>query len=132
MLSSLLHRRVTRRSAFLILFGTAYIFIGLSYIVSPVTESQHRQMAWILSLLPLSVLGALWVICGLIAVHTGLTRWHKEYGFGSLSGIGLFWGGLYAFGLIHHFSSAGVRGWLIWWLVSAAVHIVAGLADPRR
>lgn len=120
---------LTRRSSFLMLFGAAYCAIGWSYIAGPSTPALRRSLDLALTVVPVAAWGALWVVCGVLAIVTGVLRWVKPLGFAALTFVGTLWGAAYFVGWI---AGDAPRGWvsaLIFWMVSAAVHIVAGMSE---
>lgn len=122
---------LTRRSAFLVLFGIAFSVIGYSYIRGPAAPNLQEQLHLALAVVPLWFFGAVWLVCGLVAIATGITRWQKPLGFAALTFIATMWGGCYFAGWLAGDAPVGYRTAVVFWVIAGAVHIVAGMVESR-
>lgn len=116
---------VTRRSAFLILFGSAYVIIGLPYLGS----EPHDSLRAISQVVPVWVIGALWIGCGLVAIVTGFTRWHKIAGFGALVMMASLWACISVISWRVGDSDDGLLNAVWIAFLAAGIHLVAGMVD---
>ena len=115
------------RGTFQILFGGAYIFIGRSYL-GPPSEYREDSLHWFTEILPMSSLGWLWIICGVVALVGGfMARPRDGVSFAALAFAPVVLCVLNAIGFITGYND---RGWEIaamYLFVSGTAFTVAGM-----
>lgn len=121
-----------RRGAFQILFATVYLIIGASYVIVPSTASRRAALDWLTEVIPLDVIGWLWIIGALIAV-TGafLPRPKDWYAYAVLTFVPAVWGAFY---LISWMVGDSRTGWLtsaLYWVIAGAVMVVSGMQGTK-
>lgn len=123
--------RVSRRGAFLTVFGIVYCLLGYSYLNVPNGSKQllATYFRFALSLAPLEVYGWAWVACGLAAVFGGL--WHRfdAVGFGAAAFMPVVWSIAYFAAQVDGVPRTWVSG-VVFLLLAVAISIVASMPDP--
>lgn len=123
---------ISRRGAFLALFGGVYIALGGSYLSVPAAAmpALHKQLHSALQVLPLAAYGWAWIVTGALAVIGGLVHRLDFVGFGA----GVFMPGAWALiDLIAQVKDDVPRAWvgtLIYLLLALAISLVASMPDP--
>lgn len=124
--------RLGRRGAFLVLMGTAYIFLGYGYGYQSTPRVTKDQLALPLLLVDdLRFWGTLWIVAGVLAVFNAWWPPGRDaVGFMALELFAMVWAVLNITGDL--FLDAP-RGWVVGVIFgawAAAVLIVSGMADP--
>lgn len=124
--------QLSRRGAFLALFGIVFILLGYSYLnIPPDSVPQLRHyLRFALSLAPIEFYGWAWIACGAIALIGGL--WHPLdwLGFAAAVFMPLAWAVAY---FDAEFQDGVPRAWvsgMVFALLAGAIGLVAGMADP--
>lgn len=130
------HKRVkvSRRDAFLGLFGSVYILLGYSYLNIPAIFKPilHMQLRLALSLMPIDAYGWLWIGCGTIALLGAVWRRFDAIGYAAATGMPLLWSTVnWAAQIQDGVPRAWVSG-TIYGVLGLAVWLVSGMYDPRR
>ncbi len=109
------------RGTFQLLFGGAYIFVGRSYLRPP-SEYRENTLHWFTEILPMSSLGWLWIVCGMVAlVGSVCSRPHDFFSFAALSIAPTALSALNFIGFMTGYNDRG-------WEMSAMYLLVAGTA----
>lgn len=125
--------RISRRGAFLSLFGVAWMLIGYSYLHIPAASKPllHKSLRFALGIAPIEFYGWAWITCGLLAVICGLVHRVDWVGFGAAMLMPVFWS-LVEFAA--QFWDGVPRAWVggvVYAVFAGAIGLVAGMADPR-
>lgn len=120
-----------RRGTFLLIFGTIYVAIGLSYIFPAQDSPVRRALAWMP--VPLWVCGLAWLAAGLAALVAAVLPMPQDrFGFEALAGVASGW---VIANLISWALGLAPRGWvsaLLCALIAAAVLTVSGMVNPPK
>lgn len=130
--------RIGRRGAFLVLMGTAYIFLGYGYGYIDVPDATVSQLG-----LPLMIAeavgindglrfwGTLWILAGVASVFNAWWPPGRDaFGFMALEGFALMWATL---NIVGDVLLDAQRGWVVGVIFAAwaaSVLIVSGMSDP--
>jgi hypothetical protein len=124
--------QVSRRDAFLALFGVTYILLGYSFLnIDPIFKPLIKaQLRYALEVAPIEVYGWAWVVAGSIAVLGGL--WHKldGVGFAAATFMPLIWSLANWGACIDGIPRAWVGG-VIYGVLGLSSFIISGVPDPR-
>jgi hypothetical protein len=125
----------SRRSLVLIVFGTLFVLIGISYLgqAAEITASPAAALSYRahLALMPLDVWAWLFVVAGTAGLVGGLTYRH-EIGYTALMVISTWWGAEFIGSWIVTGYARAVLGALVWIALSAALLIIVGWPDPTE
>lgn len=125
----------SRRSLVLLVFGTLFILVGLSYlgVEDQITGSPAAAQSYAahLALMPLDVWAWLFVGCGAAGLVGGLTMNHA-LGYTALMVISTWWGAEFVGSWIVTGYDRAVLGALTWIGMTAALLIVVGWPDPHE
>lgn len=123
--------RVSRRDAFLVVFGIVYALIGYSYFTIPPVFKPllDRQFHFALGLMPIEGYGALWLLAGFTMILGGAV--HRLDGLGFFAGISVaFMWSLFSF--IAQFKDDAPRAYVggcTYLAFALGVWLVAGMRD---
>jgi hypothetical protein len=125
------HLRISRRDAFLTLFGVVFILLGYSYLNIPeqFKPTLHVSLRFALDLFPIEVYGWAWVVTGCLAVIGGLFHPLDWLGFGAGVVMPFVWSGA-NFAAQSDINPRAWVGGTIYALIGLAMLIVAGMTDP--
>lgn len=123
---------VSRRGAFLALFGVVFILIGYSYLNIPASSKPFLQayLRTALSIAPIEVYGWLWIVAGSVALLGGIIRRLDWLGFGAAVMLPLLWVAIY---FDAQWQDKSPRAWvsaLVYLALAGAIALVAGMSDP--
>lgn len=125
----------SRRSLVLLVFGTLYVLIGVSYLgqAAEITRSPAAALSYKahLALMPLDVWAWLFIAAGAAGILGGLTMRHP-LGFSALMVMSTWWGAEFIGSWIVTGYGRAVLGALVWIALSAALLIIVGWADPQE
>lgn len=124
--------KVSRRSAFLGLFGIAYGLLGYSYLHIPALFKPilHAQFRFALDLAPIEFYGWAWITTGVLCVIGALCRKLDGVGFAAGVFMPLAWS---LFSFIAQIEDGIPRAWVggtTYAALGCAVWIVSGMGDP--
>ena len=129
-----LQARIGRRGTFLLLVGAAWIFIGAS--VATDKNVPNPGDAILYQYLPVEIRGAMWAVCGIIAICCSLRPSWEKIGFVALVVMALqrVVGNVYGFihFLIPGYPPGAMRSlWnvLAWGTIGLTIYVVAGWDD---
>ncbi|RJU01972.1 hypothetical protein D6T65_04960 [Arthrobacter frigidicola] len=121
-----------RRGAFQLLFGSAYIAISASYVLTPDAGGRTSTLGWINPYVPLEYLGMAWGFAGVVAVVSCvLPRPRDRYAFMALTLVPILWGFLYLIGWFVGDAPTGYMGTIVYGLMAGAVMVVSGMSGDR-
>lgn len=130
------HRRVkvSRRDAFLGVFGLAYILIGYSLLNIPPQFKPilHMSLRQALDIAPIEFYGWAWIAVGCVAVIGAVLRRFGQLGFGAATALPLLWSVAYWTAEIQDGVPRAWVGGVTYALLGCAVWLVSGMYDPRR
>ena len=127
-----LKRRLGRRGAFLLCFGTVWGLIGYGQVTSP--QPDQRALKLLLDIMPLDAWGSCWIAAGLIAVASAWMPQGWDWpGFLALPLIVLPW----CFAYLMAWWPLGIfpRGWIaaaLYGALAIGIFVVAGWREPPR
>lgn len=123
-----------RHSLVLFVAGFAYIFIGVTFIVTELAPSRALALVIALSIAPIKVWGSVWILVGSLSVIS--SRWPpvmETWGYMVLTGFSAGWGATYVTGVILGESPAGnLSSSVTWFLMAFMWWAVSGLINPDR
>lgn len=117
-----------RHSLVLAVGGGVYFFVGLAYLLVPMTEARAAGLKLPLALVDIKVWGVIWMLFGMLAFAS--TRWppaSETWGYTAMSSLSALWACFYVFG---DPAGANVLGVLVWALFSFLWWAVSGLRNP--
>lgn len=124
--------KVSRRDAFLAVFGVVYALVGYSYLSIPAVYKPllHAQFRFALNLAPLEFYGWAWMISGLLCILGAVV--HRFDGLGFAAGVfmPLIWS---AACWSAEFADGVPRAWVggvIYAVLGLGMWIVSGMPDP--
>lgn len=126
--------KVSRRDAFLALFGVAYILIGYSFLnIAPVYKPLiHAQLRAATDLAGIEVYGWAWITSGGVAIVGAIWRRFDTIGFAVATFMPLLWSLAYWAAVVQdQVPRAWVSG-VIYLVLGGAVSLGSGMQDPRR
>lgn len=125
------HVRVSRRDAFLTLFGIVYALLGYSFLnvdaqFKPILKAQLR---FALDIAPIEFYGWAWIVCGTIAIVGGVI--HRLDGIGFAAGVymPLIWSAA-NFGAAFDGVPRAWVGGVIYASLGLSMWIISGVPDP--
>lgn len=124
--------KVSRRDAFLILFGVVFILIGYSLLSIP-EESKpqlHALLRFALDVAPIEVYAWAWVGTGVLAVIGGLVHRLDWIGFAAAIFMPTIWSLAYWAAQIQDGVPRSWVGGTIYALMAGAIFLVSGMPDP--
>ena len=123
--------KISRRDAFLVLFGVVWVLFGW-YILSltPAMKALVKEVDLYYGVLPVTAWGVIWVVCGAVAVVCGF--WHRFdwVGFAVAIFPPLIWA---IFSFLEEFHRPATKPWangILYLALAGAIWLVAGMADP--
>lgn len=123
-----------KRGAFLLVGGIAYLFIGLSYVVTS-TPSREAAFQWLPQVLTPGLLGYLWVMCGVwTAVVALVSRHHERWenaAFASLMLCPMSWVVIYTGASVFGTHPHGWVSAVAYGLMATWVWVVSGWDNPH-
>lgn len=123
----------SRRSLVLLVFGTLFVLIGVSYLgqAEQITASPAAAQAYTahLALFDLQWWAWLFIGTGAAGVFGGLTMRH-ELGYAALMVMSTWWGAEFIGSAIVTGTGRPVLGALVWIGLTAALLIIVGWPDP--
>lgn len=133
MTSRWLGLRPWRRHSFVLAVGGGvYLFVGIAYMLIPVTPTRASSLTLALNIAPLPAWGIVWVIFGLLALAS--TRWppaSETWGYTAMSSLAALWGAFYGLGVAFFEAPAtGITGASVWALLGFMWWGVSGLRNP--
>jgi len=123
-----------RHSLVLLVAGLAYVFIGLTYLITPNNLARAESLVIAERWWELEYWYAVFVLVGVLTVIS--SRWPPtadKWGYMTLTGFTAGWGAFYMTGVI--FKDTGIAnlgGALIWWLVAFMWWAISGLNNPPK
>jgi hypothetical protein len=132
-LKPLVRRAVNgRRGAFQALFAVSYLALGLSYVLLPSSPGRAVALAWIPDVVPLNLLGFIWLIAGVFGLW-GATRARPadEWSFIALTLAPTVWGFLYLGAVVFGTSPQGWVTSVLYWCIAGAVMVVSGMTGDN-
>jgi hypothetical protein len=121
-----------RRGVFQLLFAVVYLVIGASFLLIPTTPSRAEALRWLIELMPLWPFACLWLAAGLTgAVSAFYCRPRDWVGFFALTLVPAIWGFLFLIGVFFGAPPLGIVSTAIYWLLAAAMMVVAGMQGPH-
>lgn len=126
--------KVSRRDAFLAVFGVVYVLLGYSFLSVPdeYKPTLHRSLRLALDLAPIEAYGWAWVAAGAVALVSAAWRRVDAAGFAVATLVPVVWSGAYWAAWIQDgIPRAWVSG-VMFAALGVAVSLVAGMYDPRR
>lgn len=126
--------KVSRRDAFLGVFGVAYILIGYSLLSIPALFKPilHMSLRAALDIAPIDFYGWLWIAVGCLAVLGAVFSRFDQIGFGVATAMPLLWSVAYWAAEIQDGVPRAWVGGVTYALLGLAVWLVSGMYDPRR
>lgn len=126
------HLQVSRRGAFLALFGFVFILLGYSYLHIPhqFRPILHANLRFALNVAPIEFYGWAWITTGSIALLGSIVHRFDWVGFGVAILMPMFWSIVY---FIAQIQDGVPRSWVsgtVYGLLAGAIAIVAGMTDP--
>lgn len=125
----------SRRSLVLLVFGTLFVLIGISYLdqADQLTSSPAAAQAYTahLALFDLKVWALLFIGTGAAGIFGGL-RMRHEVGYTALMVMATWWGAEFVGSAIVTGTGRPVLGALVWIGLSAALLIIVGWPDPAE
>jgi hypothetical protein len=120
-----------RRGAFLLLFGIAFMLLGLSFITSPPDALIRQTMRWMPDWSPIWFCGLLWLGAGLFGVVFAFTRIPTDrFGFMAMSAVCVGWAVAHC---IAQAVGTNDRAWVsavIFSIMGGAILVVSGMPNP--
>lgn len=127
-------RPFRRHSLVLLVAGLAYVFIGVSYIVIPLTHARAQALVVALHWAPIQFWGSTWMLVGALSIIS--SRWPpivESWGYMVLTGFSAGWGATYLTGVIVGESPAGnLSSATVWALMAFMWWAISGLINPDR
>lgn len=124
--------KVSRRAAFLALFGVVYVLIGYSYLNIPARYKPllHAQFRFALDLAPIEFYGWAWIACGGLAAVGG--AWHRLDGLGFAAGVFMpyLWSTVSFIASIQDGVPRAWVGGVVYLAFGTAMWIISGVPDP--
>lgn len=120
-----------RHSLVLAVAGLLYVFLGLTYIITPVDPARAEAFRIPLLWLPLPVWGCLWVTTGLLAIISA--RWppaSETWGYSAMAGTAALWASFLAGGVALGAPATNLTGTLVFALLAFLWWAIAGLLNP--
>lgn len=118
----------------LLVAGLAYVFIGVSYIVIPLTHARAQALVVALHWAPIQFWGSTWMLVGALSIIS--SRWPpivESWGYMVLTGFSAGWGATYLTGVIVGESPAGnLSSATVWALMAFMWWAISGLINPDR
>jgi len=112
--------------------GSAYAFIGISYIYAEPNPSREVALHYALNWFSLEVWGWWFVITGLVTMMS--SRWppvSRTWGYTLLTGLSVAWGGFYLAGILWYDSPiTNISGAIVWGVFGFLWWAISGLIDP--
>lgn len=125
----------SRRSLVLLVFGTLFVLIGVSYLgqAEEITRSPAATLSYRahLALMPLDVWAWVFIGCGAAGLVGGLTMRHP-LGYTALMVISTWWGAEFIGSWIVTGYGRAILGALVWIALTAALLIIVGWPDPTE
>ena len=125
----------SRRSLVLLVFGTLYVLIGLSYLGQAAeimrSPAASRSYTAHLALMPLDAWAWLFIAAGAVGFLGGLTMRHR-LGYPALMVMSTWWGLEFIGSWVVTGYARAVLGALVWIALSAALLIIVGWPDPAE
>lgn len=124
--------KVSRRDAFLALFGVVFILIGYSLLsIPPESKPQlHALLRFALDVAPIEFYAWAWIATGLAAVLGGLWHRYDWLGFATAVFMPVIWSLAYWAAQIQDGVPRSWVGGTIYALIAGAVFLVSGMPDP--
>lgn len=123
----------SRRSLVLLVYGTLFVLIGVSYLgqAAEITRSPAAALSYEahLALMPLDVWAWLFIAAGAAGLVGGLTMSHPM-GFTALMVMSTWWGAEFIGSWIVTGYDRAVLGALVWIALTGALLIIVGWPDP--
>lgn len=127
-------RPFRRHSMVLLVAGLAYIFIGLQFILTPLTPARAATLWAPLRWAPIEVWGSIWILVGALSIIS--SKWPpvvESWGYMVLTGFSAGWGASYLTGVILGKSPASTLGSAVtWFLLAFMWWAISGLINPDR
>lgn len=125
-----LARKLGRRGAILLCYGTVWALYGYGQLISP--QADQSGLTLLLQKIPLEVWAWLWIAAGLVAIVAAwLPQGRDAPGFVAIVLIVLPW-------MLAYLTSWALgyfpRGWVaaaVWGVIAVPVIVVAGWSEPR-
>lgn len=122
-----------RHSLVLAVAGTAYIGIGVTYMLATPRTDRVNSLQLAINIAPMDVWGTIWAFVGLLGVLS--SRWppaSETWGYTLMSSLAALWGAFYLGGVALGAPKQSLSGALVWSLVAFLWWAVAGLKNPDR
>lgn len=127
-------RPFRRHSLVLLVAGLAYVFIGVTYIVTPLSHARAQALIVALHWAPINIWGSLWILVGALSIIS--SKWPpvvESWGYMVLTGFSAGWGATYLTGVIIGESPAGnISSAITWAMMAFMWWAISGLINPDR
>lgn len=121
-----------RHSTILMVAGILYALIGFQYIIAPPSKTRETSLAVLLSVAPIQVWGAVFVLAGVMASIS--SRWPpfaETWGYMVLTGLSAGWSAAYFLGVFFfHAPASSISGAIVWGLLAFMWWAISGLVNP--
>lgn len=127
-------KRFSRRNHALLSFGLLYAVYGYYLFELATVDRVGGIQAYADNLMPLEAWGAVWILCGMIAVAQSFKRYITPIAWVSLAAISWAWAGLALLALADGVGAVAyeVTSLAIWMLMADLVTLLAGWVDEQR
>lgn len=121
-----------RHSLVLLVAGTVYILIGLSYIITRPTLSRTRALYYAFEVLSAPGWGVVFMLAGVLSIIS--SRWppiSETWGYTVLTGLSAGWSAFYLGGIWFNDSpTANYSSVAVWFLIAFMWWAISGLVNP--
>lgn len=123
-----------RHSLILMIAGSIYIGIGLSYMRTDISPIKAQALHVALSWMDIKHWGVVFVIAGALAIISA--RWppiSETWGYTVLTGLSAAWASFYGTAVVFDFSmESNFSSALVWFLIAFLWWAISGLVNPTR
>lgn len=120
-----------RHSLVLLIAGMVYISLGWTYALTESTAARKQALQVPLSLAPMPVWGAVFVVVGCLAVLS--SRWppaSETWGYTAMSSLSALWMMFYVWGMVLGAPSSSLVGAFTWAIIGFMWWAISGLLNP--